>query len=693
MSSQAPQQSLLGKAEAEMNTLGQQFQKDLDNLRIAPIIEYETRINSLGSTFQESQQAAIRNINNAFHSSDQIIDELERSLRAEKAHLQAKGTLVDSLSSDLKAAKTKHDNMRAELDSAKGEHEKARSELQKAQTELEKAKGQPADLRKALETVKQQNIDLSAKFNVAEHGRKELLKELASVRQHETSIAAELETAKERVSAVETGLNASQYSFIRFKEGLDTLVDSYKEQLTQARHAPGCGPLNNQQDSVEEDKWSAARLPDHGSRDDTDQDQKSRGHKRKASTERPAPSEGDEHAGRTRSLPSPDSHLAQPPRHYSGERLNNRQIQSQQASDTSTGPTETAEGAWKGQVIVGHNIQVDAKVDVVVKRATVVKPVNTFDASCMDLFPDKLEVQGHATAGLVEKELRMLNFSLGRDMITFRIEPALDADSIEFDRLFEYFIRRERYGTVNHAGGHNVDKVYLIPVPAGSQYPEYISSLDYESLPGHKEVKVLLLVVLFQVKQAAQEQIRLALDAAIKAVRSPDMDDLAGVRNHLIHHPLPVFQPGDFVVSGSERYMPMLNNISCSRTPAGPKIAASPQGFFRLSCTNLAQSGQSSIDGVELPKCIFILGRVISPSSCWSLLVVDMEHEDRPLWGIMRNKVNEAKLGRVMMLMRSQFPSSLDEWASTITMDHQNNQLKKRLQLNGLKIERYGGAD
>lgn len=841
MSSQAPHQSPLERAKAEMDTLSQDFQKGLDNLRNAPLVEYETRINSLGSTFQASQKLAIKNVESAFNTSGQRIQELENDLRSEKALLQdahknlrtekagsqdtrkklrAETALADKLKKELsiekEIAKTKHDEMKAELITTRKEREVARSELQNARAELEQAKQGPAGLQKDLEAVKQRNSDLCNESVVAENRRQDLLAELAAVRQNEACLQAELKTARESVSTAEKGLNASQSSFNQFKAGLDALVGSYKEQLTQAQPALGPTPPSSQQDglaertdgpqrrthhvqaqtldsdptntmideadillcqnvltelmdqkhyqynrlflkpeglpiseyihrpthstdlntmkeklekgsytsassfkedfnlmiafanrfsphtrgyaceqlrAIFEEQWSAPRVPSHGSQDLASHDQQSRGHKRKASTERPVQSEGTEAIRRACSLPPLNNDSSKPPSRSSSSRLTARQTRSQQASETASSSVETAEGGWKGKVIVGSNIQVDAKVDAVIKRVSVVKPVNTFDASCKKLFPDKLEVQGHVTTSLVEEELHRLNFSPDLDMVTFRIEQALDAHNKDFEMLFDYFTRRERYGTASYAGGHSVRKVYLIPVEAGFQYPQYISSLDYTELPSNFKEKVLLMVVVFQIKEEAQEQIRLARDAAIKAVCSPDVKNLTGVRDHLRHHPLPILKAGAFALSGSERYMPMLNKIAHSRTPAGPKIPASPQGFYRLSYPNLDQGGQSSIDGVELPKCIFILGRVISPTKRWGLLVVDMENEDRPLWGIMSNKANDSRLGRVMMLMRSKFPSSLDEWESTITMDNQTAQLKKRLQLNGLKIERYRSSD
>lgn len=415
-----------------------------------------------------------------------------------------------------------------------------------------------------------------------------------------------------------------------------------------------------------EHMWSTRHSCSHKSTDNISQDGEIRSHKRKASTERPVPSA--KAVKRAFGFPRSDSHASQPSQPSSS------QTRSQQACSTVASSMKTEAGVWKGQVIAGPNIQVDAKVDAVIKRVSVVQPINTFDASCQNLFPDKLEVKRHVTTLSVREELHQLNFSPDLDMVTFRIEQALDAHNKDFNPLFDYFTQRERYGMVDHAGAPNVRKVYLIPVPAGSQYPEYIS-LDYKELPSDVKQKVLLLVVVFHIKEEAQEQIRVARDAAIKAIRSPDVKDLAGVHKHLKHHPLPI---GAFAVSGCRRYMPMLG-----------EMAASHQGFFRLSYPNLVQGGESSIDGVELPKCIFILGRVIGPTTRLGLLVVDMENEDRPLWGISENKTDESRLGRVMMLMRSKFPSSLDEWESTITMELRKTQIKKRLRLKGLKIERY----
>lgn len=839
MSSQVPHQSPLERAKAEMDTLSQDFQKGLDNLRNAPLVEYETRINSLGSTFQASQRLAINNIENSFNASDRRIQDLENNLRAERTLLKAEKTLLQDAYKNLRTeragledarkklrektaladklkeilliekeiAKITHEQMRVALVTASGERDEARSELQKARIELEQAKRGPAVLQKDLEAVKQRNIDLCNESIVAENRRQDLVTELAAVRQHESYLQAELKTAKDRVSTLEKGLNASQSSLDRLKEGLDSLVGSYNEQPTQTQSAFGPAPPNSQQDGMEErtdgpqrhnhhvqaqtldshpkdmmsdeadlllcqdvleelmdqkhyqynrhflksvdlprfvtrrneitqpmdlntmkeklakrtytsansfqkdfnlmiancrrispvanhiryageqllaifeEQWSEARVSLHGSRGHAGQDQQTHGQKRKASTERPVPSEGTEAV--KRAFPRTDNHASQP------SQLSSSQTRSQRACSATASSVETEAGVWKGQVIVGPHVQVDAKVDAVVKRVTVVKPVNTFDASLKDLFSEKLEVQGHVTTAWLEEELHRLNFTPDRDMITFHMEQALDAKNKDFNRLFDYFTCRERYGTVSHADVHNVDKVYLIPVPAGSQYPLFIPSLDYRKLPNDLAQKVFLLVVVFYIKEEVQEQIRVAQDAAIKAVRSPDVKDLAGVRKHLKHHPLPILEAGTFAVSGCKLYMPMLTKIARSQTPAEPNIAACPHDFYRLSYPNMAQSGQSSIDGVELPTCIFILGRVIGPTTRLGLLVVDMENEDRPLWIIFENKTDASRLGRVMMLMRSKFPSSLDEWESTITMELRNTQLRKRLQLNGLKIERF----
>lgn len=830
MSPPAPHLSPLDKAKAEINELNQTMQADLDSLRSAPITELEKRINSLRRTFHASQQSAITNIKNAFNGSDMRIYNLENDLRAEKAllvdahkGLQAEkaltGRLTTELSAEKEAAKVQYTKLKAELDSARDEIDEGMSRLQKAQNELDKAERARADIQTDLEAAKQRNVDLQKQSAAAEQGRKELLNEFTSVRKHEARLQAELRTAKERLSALENGLNA--------------LVGTNKQQLCQARPASASAPVNNHQNSSAEDsndrpqgrghhiqvqavesqpansmsdddpdyllcqealrevmdpknrqynrhflkpvdmvasdhrtnlnatmqpmnldtikekldkgaynsansfkadfdlliansreldppgnhvrvageqllaifqeQWSAPRTADHGSPDRTSLDQQSRGHKRKASTEHPVPPEGAEAAWRSPSLPLLNDHATQSSGHSSDGRPDIHQSRSQQASGSSAGSAETAMGLWEGQLMAGSNIQVDTKVDVIIKRDHFAKPVNTFHVSCKDLFPDKLEVQGHVAASWLEDEIQRLDCDPDRDMVLFLVSPATDNDTIGFRELDNSFTSNERVGTVKHADGYNVDGVYLVPTKTSYRSIARISRLtedkyfpdrgrEYSKHDEDYRMKgKLLLVVLFRLEEAAQEQIRLAWDAAIKAVRSPDLKDLTGVRNHLKHYPLPIFHPWGFCLSGYERDTLIYTTIvvySQSLAELHMTIAY-PQGFFQLWHSKINQSEHSSIDGVKLPRWVFVLGQVISPLSRWEYLIVDIEHDDRPLWGITSKKTGCFGLGDVIMLVSSKFPSSLEEWQSTITVDHRKNQTKKRIHLPGLSLQEY----
>lgn len=476
-----------------------------------------------------------------------------------------------------------------------------------------------------------------------------------------------------------------------FKEDFYFVIANSSKGRPLSNHVPTAG---RRLLDIFDKQWSAARLSSPSARGHTIQDHPSRGHKRKASTKRPALSEGTDAAKRAHSLPLLNNHATRPSRHYSGERLPIRQDQSQRASSTSASSEGAAGRLWEGQITTGPNIQVDAKVDVIITRACFVKPVNTFHSSCKELFPDKLEVQGHVAEGWLEDEIQKVECDHDRDMIAFLIRPALETDTTKFTSLVKSFDTHKRAGTVKHAGGYHASEAYLIPVSneyhfawsiSGQKKDRYSDTDEDDDSSKFSPIKTsLMLVVVFRVTEAAQEQIRLAWDAAIKAVRSPNMNDLAGVGKHLRHHPLPIFRPFEYVVSGHERHM-LSYQISRDRSSAEPNPY--PEGFFRLFW-GTDQSGQPSIDGVKLPSWVFPLGRVINPTAPWTLLIVDVEHEDRPLWGITRSKTT-FWLSNEITLVSSKFPSSWEEWESTMTMDHYKNQLKKCIHLPCLGLGRY----
>ncbi|PTU24028.1 hypothetical protein P175DRAFT_0427570 [Aspergillus ochraceoroseus IBT 24754] len=112
------------------------------------------------------------------------------------------------------------------------------------------------------------------------------------------------------------------------------------------------------------------------------------------------------------------------------------------------------------------------------------------------LVPSTLLVDGRIDIQLASNYLCGLRFSSSTDVTVISISsPDSPKEKAGFDKLFNYFLERKRYGVVGKHPLPAVKDTYLIPIEAGSRKkPEFIELLENNTLEDPTTERMLLVV-------------------------------------------------------------------------------------------------------------------------------------------------------------------------------------------------------
>lgn len=112
------------------------------------------------------------------------------------------------------------------------------------------------------------------------------------------------------------------------------------------------------------------------------------------------------------------------------------------------------------------------------------------------LAPSTLLVDGRIDIQLASNYLCGLRFSSSTDVSVISISsPDIPAERAGFDKLFDYFQGRKRYGVIGKHPLPAVKDTYIVPIEAGTTTkPEFIELLENNSLEGPINERILLVV-------------------------------------------------------------------------------------------------------------------------------------------------------------------------------------------------------
>jgi hypothetical protein len=112
------------------------------------------------------------------------------------------------------------------------------------------------------------------------------------------------------------------------------------------------------------------------------------------------------------------------------------------------------------------------------------------------LAPSTLLVDGRIDIKLASNYLCGLRFSSSTDVSVIAVgSPDMPSEKAGFDKLFEYFQGRKRYGVIGQHPLSAVKDTYIVPIEAGATTkPEFIELLENNSLEGPIHERMLLVV-------------------------------------------------------------------------------------------------------------------------------------------------------------------------------------------------------
>ncbi|OAL61864.1 hypothetical protein A7C99_6434 [Trichophyton rubrum] len=113
------------------------------------------------------------------------------------------------------------------------------------------------------------------------------------------------------------------------------------------------------------------------------------------------------------------------------------------------------------------------------------------------LVPPRITVDGRIDIQLASNYLCGLRYSHTTDISVVALEqPHAADDAVQFNRLFNYFMDRKRYGVVGKHPLPAVKDAYLVPVEAGhSKKPDFIELLENNQVQDPTPTRLLLFVL------------------------------------------------------------------------------------------------------------------------------------------------------------------------------------------------------
>lgn len=350
-------------------------------------------------------------------------------------------------------------------------------------------------------------------------------------------------------------------------------------------------------------------------------------------------------------------------------------------------PEQTNAYYVESRITAAPAFEFDAHLSTVAELVSIIRSPSTIHGDWKSMIPDK-QVFAYTAQTPVGDRISDLVRGLSSDVIILRLMPATKAAKPDFDLIFKHFIGKRRFGTVSHVGIKNVEEIYLVPLSREHCYPDFFSTLDFHLLPPSQTEDVLLMAIVFKVHKTKQAQVRTAWDNRMMAIRNHDNDGLVSMRDVLSRNPLHIFSGRRTLVSSADRHLAMLKPFPRSKKIPGPELHAYGHAILLLSCREWDLSSRPNVDGVAAPEWVFFLASVVLNDVPKSILVVDIQKKNRPLWLIGPGASD--RMGFTLTLLANKFPGSLKEWEDTIPEmgGIPNREGEKCIKNVGLQVER-----
>lgn len=150
---------------------------------------------------------------------------------------------------------------------------------------------------------------------------------------------------------------------------------------------------------------------------------------------------------------------------------------------------------WRGNLVMNTI----ATVQVSAKHIGGAKLSESIQLPWNKLIPKSLSVCGRIDEHQAIVYLCGLRYSLPTDIVVVNLEPGSEASKPEFQKIFDYFVSKKRYGVIGDKGVANVRDTYLVPVlPGTGNHPEFMYNLQDNFIPETRTEPMLLAVFVYR---------------------------------------------------------------------------------------------------------------------------------------------------------------------------------------------------
>ncbi|KAL9101881.1 MAG: hypothetical protein Q9163_002902 [Psora crenata] len=149
------------------------------------------------------------------------------------------------------------------------------------------------------------------------------------------------------------------------------------------------------------------------------------------------------------------------------------------------------------------------------------------------LIPDTLTIEGRIDTARADEYLCGLRYSNTTDVVVVAVTASASPDDpAQFDKLFNYFTERNRYGVISKSLAPSVKDTYVVPLEVGAtKRPEFVELLDYCTIEVPSPERMLLLSFVIKLNNSPSAQ---------QTPRPPDVGSLNSPITASGPQPIPV---------------------------------------------------------------------------------------------------------------------------------------------------------
>ncbi|KIW95960.1 uncharacterized protein Z519_03026 [Cladophialophora bantiana CBS 173.52] len=295
-------------------------------------------------------------------------------------------------------------------------------------------------------------------------------------------------------------------------------------------------------------------------------------------------------------------------------------LKDEEAESPPYSPKESAEAdgvVWRG-IVNGNNL---GRFHAVARYAAGATPeADTLRMTYDQIIPPEIDLGGRIQPSRAEEYLCGLEYSSTSDLVIVCMpQPTNSHDQEQFDRFFQYFKNKNRFGVGIQHTNPAIKDIYLIPLDKGQEMPTFVKKLETD-FPDPAQEKMLLVPIVIKNSELSHNTQATLIDGTSATAASPAVGGGPIAQTPITPH------EGSFPYSQS----PMPNQHGVNGTPQPQQgLGVTPAFTTPTPSSSLPQPHQQpSQQTLQLPPppnpAMVIAQKVLGPQLASSPSVVQL---------------------------------------------------------------------